>query len=154
MMTNKNKNYKIGILYGVGPETEMLAQKFVGHLINSDDFCKACENLELDIKCDKCREHLKSHANSIYFYEQVGKNLPAFVEEPEEYLPKSLPPVDFLLVVGIQQDLLGGLPDYLKSKGIYLMETSKDLYIDEPCVVSLWIGELGWFLQRWQGSPV
>ena len=118
IMTSKNKKYTIGILYGVGPETEMLTQKFVGHLINSDDFCKACENLELDIKCDKCREHLKSHANSIYFYEQVGKNLPAFVEEPEEYLPKSLPPVDFLLVVGIQQDLLGGLPDYIRDKGV------------------------------------
>jgi hypothetical protein len=25
------------------------------------------------------------------------------------------------------------------------------LYIDEPCVVSFFIGEIGWFLQRWQG---
>lgn len=28
---------------------------------------------------------------------------------------------------------------------------SKDLYIDEPCVVSFWFGEFGWFISRWQG---
>jgi len=26
-----------------------------------------------------------------------------------------------------------------------------ELYIDEPCVVSFFTGEIGWFLQRWQG---
>ena len=29
------KNYKIGILYGTHPDTEMLAQKFAGNLINN-----------------------------------------------------------------------------------------------------------------------
>ncbi|MFX1276850.1 MAG: DUF166 domain-containing protein [Promethearchaeota archaeon] len=117
-MSEKNHNYRLGILYGIGPETEMLTQKFVGHLINSDDFCKSCENLELDIKCDKCREHLPSYSSSIYLYEQVGKNVPDFIEDPEEFLPKNFPPVDFLLIVGIHQDLLGGLPEYLKDKGV------------------------------------
>ncbi|MBN1803206.1 MAG: hypothetical protein JW891_16970 [Candidatus Lokiarchaeota archaeon] len=117
-MSDKNKKYTLGIFYGVGPETEMLTQKFVGNLINSDDFCKACENLELNIKCDKCREHLKNYSASIYFYEQVGKDVPDFIEEPTEYLPKSIPPVDFLLVVGIHQDLLGGLPEYLSDKDV------------------------------------
>jgi hypothetical protein len=108
------KNYKIGILYGTEPDTEMLAQKFAGNLINNEEFCKACENLEQNVKCDKCREHLKSFSSSIYFYEKVGENIPDFVEEPEKFLPKSLPPVDFVLVVGIHQDLLAGLPHYLK----------------------------------------
>ncbi len=117
MMSEKNHKYTLGIFYGLGPETEMLSQKFAGHLINTDDFCKACENMELDIKCDKCREHLPNYSSSIYFYEQVGKNIPDFVEDPGEFLPENLPPVDFLLVVGIHQDLLGGLPDYLKDKG-------------------------------------
>jgi len=112
------KIYKIGILYGDGPETEMLTQKFVGNLINNEGFCKACEVLEQNVKCDKCREHLKSYANSIYFYEKVGENIPDFVEEPDEYLPKNLPPVDFIMVVGIHQDLLSGLPYYLKDKEV------------------------------------
>ena len=112
------ENYTLGIFYGKGPDTEMLTQKFVGNLINSEEFCKACENLEMNVKCDKCREHVKSFARYIYFYEKIGEDAPEFIEEPEEYFPKNLAPVDFLLVVGIHQDLLSGLPDYLKNKGI------------------------------------
>lgn len=111
-----DKNYRIGILYGTHPDTEMLAQKFAGNLINNEEFCKACETLEQNVKCDKCREHLKSYSNSIYFYEKIGENIPDFIEDPEEFLPKNLPPVDFILVVGIHQDLLSGLPMYLKDK--------------------------------------
>ena len=111
-----DKNYKIGILYGTHPDTEMLAQKFAGNLINNEEFCKACEDLEQNVKCDKCRELLKGFAGSIYFYEKIGENIPDFIEEPELYLPKNLPPVDFVLVVGIHQDLLSGLPYYLKDK--------------------------------------
>ena len=114
----KEKNYKLGVLYGTDPDTEMLAQKFVGNLINNEEFCKACEVLEQNVKCDKCREHVKSFASSIYFYEKIGENIPDFIEEPEEFLPKNLPPVDFLLVVGIHQDLLSGLPEDLRDKGM------------------------------------
>jgi hypothetical protein len=109
------KTYKLGVFYGIGTETEMLTQKFVGNLINNEEFCKACEILEQNVKCDKCREYVKSFASSIYFYEKIGENVPEFIEEPENYLPKNLPQVDFLMVVGIHQDLLSGLPDYLKN---------------------------------------
>jgi hypothetical protein len=112
------KTYKLGIFYGIGPEIEMLTQKFVGNLINNEEFCKACEVLEQNVKCDKCREHLRSYANTIYFYEKVGENIPDFIEEPDEYLPKNLPQVDFIMVVGIHQDLLSGLPFYLKDSGV------------------------------------
>jgi len=112
------KNYKLGIFYGTDLDTEKLAQRFVGNLINDEEFCKSCELLEQKVKCDHCREHLKSHASSIYFYEKIGENIPDFIEEPAEFLPKNIPPVDFLMVVGIHQDLLSGLPDYLKNKGV------------------------------------
>ena len=112
------KTYKLGVLYGIGTETEMLTQKFVGNLINNEEFCKACEVLEQNVKCDKCREYVKSYASSIYYYEKVGEKVPEFIEEPEEYLPKNLPPIDFLLVVGIHQDLLSGLPYYLKDSRV------------------------------------
>jgi len=114
MMTDKD--YTIGILYGTDPDTEMLAQKFAGNLINNEEFCKACEDLEQNVKCDKCREHLRCFSNEIYFYDKIGENVPDFIEEPEQYLPESLPPVDFILVVGIHQDLLSGLPEYLKDR--------------------------------------
>jgi hypothetical protein len=111
-------SYKLGIFYGIGPETEMLTQKFVGNLINNKQFCKACELLELNVKCDHCREHLPSFANEIYFYEKVGEKVPDFIENPEKFLPKSIPLVDFLLVVGIHQDLLSALPQYSKDNNI------------------------------------
>ena len=112
------KNYKLGVLYGTDPDTEMLAQKFVGNLINNEEFCKACENLGQNVKCDKCREHVKSFASSIYYYEKIGENVPDFIEEPDIYLPKNLPSVDFLLVIGIHQDLLSALPEYIKDKDV------------------------------------
>ncbi|MFW9938224.1 MAG: DUF166 domain-containing protein [Candidatus Thorarchaeota archaeon] len=112
------KLYKLGMFYGPEPDTEMLAQKFVGNLINNEEFCKACEILEQNVKCDKCREYVKSFSNSIYFYEKIGENVPEFIEEPETYLPKKLPAIDFLIVVGIHQDLLSGLPYYLRESGI------------------------------------
>lgn len=117
-MDRQQKQYKLGVFYGPDPDTEMLAQKFVGNLINDDEFCKACELLEKDVKCDKCREHLGNFSSSIFFYEKIGENVPDFIEDPEEYLPKSLPQVDFIMVVGIHQDLLSGLPEYLKGKNV------------------------------------
>ncbi len=118
MMSSQQKQYKLGIFYGPDPDTVMLTQKFVGNLINDDEFCKACELLEKDVKCDKCREYLGNFSGSIYFYDLIGENVPDFIEDPEEYLPKTLPQVDFLLVVGIHQDLLSGLPEYLKDTNI------------------------------------
>jgi hypothetical protein len=112
------KDYSFGVFYGTGQETEMLAQKFVGNLINHDDFCKACESLEQNVKCDHCREKLNCYAKHIYFYEKIGENVPDFIENPEDFLPKTIPRIDFLLVIGIHQDLLSGLPEYLKDKDL------------------------------------
>ena len=112
------KNYKLGVFYGTDPDTEKLAKRFLGHLINNEDFCTACELLEQKVKCDHCREHLKSYASGIYFFDKLGENAPILIEEPEEFFPKNLPPVDFLMVVGIHQDLLTELPVFLKNKGI------------------------------------
>ncbi len=115
---NINKKYTLGIFYGTDQEVEQLTKRFVGHLLNNDEFCKACEDLEQKIKCDHCREHLRNYGDSIYFFEKIGQNVPDFIEEPEIYLPQNIPPVDFLLVVGIHQDLLSGLPAYLKDKSV------------------------------------
>lgn len=113
-----SKKYSIGVLYGTDEDTIMLAQKFVGNLINDDEFCKACELLEQNVKCDKCRETVTNFSGDTYFYDQVGNNAPDLIEDAEQYLPKELPEVDFLLVVGIHQDLLAELPSFLKEKEI------------------------------------
>ena len=65
------KDYKLGIFYGKDPETEELATKFIGHLINDLKFCYACQISKNKIDCIQCRNHLKSHASKIYFYIEV-----------------------------------------------------------------------------------
>ncbi|TFF87291.1 MAG: hypothetical protein EU548_10520 [Promethearchaeota archaeon] len=112
------KKYSLGILYGTDDDTIMLAQKFVGNLVNDDEFCKACELLEQNVKCDKCRESLINFSGKIYFYEQIGKGAPELIENTEEYFPKQLPDIDFLMIIGIHQDLLADLPHYLQEKEI------------------------------------
>ena len=63
-----SKKHSLGILYGTDQDTVMLTQKFVGNLINDDEFCKACELLEQNVKCDKCREKVTNFSGNIYFY--------------------------------------------------------------------------------------
>ncbi|MFO8020086.1 MAG: DUF166 family protein [Promethearchaeia archaeon] len=117
-MSRKEKEYHVGFFYGADPDTVTLAKKFVGHLINDDDFCKACEDLDENLKCDKCREKVHSFSDSIYFFKKIGQNVPPFIEEPLTFLPKQIPAVDFLIVVGIHPDLLSGLPEYSKKHNI------------------------------------
>jgi hypothetical protein len=114
----KRRRHTLGVFYGFDLETRKLAEKFVGNLINNEDFCKACEELEQNVKCDHCREDFARFPSSLYFYQEVGKNVPNFVEEPLKYLPENIPPVDFLLIVGIHQDLLSGIPEYAKKHNI------------------------------------
>lgn len=110
--------YKLGIMYGSDPDTLDLTKKFVGHLINDNEFCTACEELEQKVKCDECRKKLESYSNNIFYYQQVGQNLPQFIDEPAQYLPRNLPTLDYLLVVGIHEDLLSGLPELLENTEI------------------------------------
>ncbi len=117
-MESNNSSNRIGIIYGIDPDTIMLTDKFVGHLINNEEFCTACEELEQKVKCDECRRDLKSYSNYIYYFEQVGKNVPQFIDDPMQYLPKNIPPIDYLLVIGIHEDLLSGLPELLKDSEI------------------------------------
>ena len=112
------KDYKLGIFYGKDPETEELATKFIGHLINDLKFCNACQLSENKIDCIQCRKYLRGHANKIYFYIKVGGNLNKAEEDNINLLPEEIPPIDFLIVIGINKNLLVRLPEYLKDKGV------------------------------------
>jgi hypothetical protein len=112
------KDYKLGIFYGKDPETEELATKFIGHLINDLKFCYACQISKNKIDCIQCRKHLKSHASKIYFYIKVRGAFNSAEEDKFNLLPEEIPPIDFLLVIGIHKNLLVKLPEYLKDKGV------------------------------------
>ncbi|MBY9007291.1 MAG: hypothetical protein KGD63_11095 [Candidatus Lokiarchaeota archaeon] len=117
-MSYGNENIRLGIIYGSTPDAKTFTEKFVGHLINNDDFCAACEDLEQKIKCDKCRQELKSYSSNIYYYKKIGDNLSQFIDDPKDFLPQNFPLLEYLLVINIHQDLLSGLPEYLRDKNI------------------------------------
>jgi hypothetical protein len=47
-----------------------------------------------------------------------GSDLPAFIDNPEEYMPKKLPKADICLASGLHKDLLLELPNQMKKAGI------------------------------------
>ncbi|MBN1214755.1 MAG: thymidylate synthase [Candidatus Lokiarchaeota archaeon] len=117
-MNLENNKLRLGIIYGSTPEAKTFAERFIGHLINNDQFCTACEDLELKIKCDKCRRGLLSSSDKLYYYQKIGENIPLFIDDPNEFLPHNLPELDFLLVINIHKDLLSGLPELLNKKKV------------------------------------
>lgn len=112
------RDYKLGIFYGKDPETEELATKFIGHLINDLKFCSACQITENKIDCIQCRKYLRGHSSKIYFYTKVSGQINRTEKVNINLLPAEIPPIDFLLVIGIHKDLLIKLPEYLKDKGV------------------------------------
>ncbi|MFX0021448.1 MAG: DUF166 family protein [Candidatus Hermodarchaeota archaeon] len=112
------KDYKLGILYGKDPETEELASKFIGHLINDLKFCNACKISNQKTNCTQCRKYLKNHASKIYFYIKVPSASNKIGGDDYNFLSEEIPPIDFLLVIGINPSLLEKLPKYLRDKGV------------------------------------
>lgn len=77
----------------------------IRNLINDPSFCKACGLL-----CDYYKMGAYSHINRIRAAIKLPapEDLPAFVEEPSEHLPRKVPHADLLL----------GLPSLLSSAGV------------------------------------
>jgi len=90
-------------------------ERVIRNLINDPSFCKACGLL-----CDFCKYGVYSHVRSIHGAVELPdpSELPRFIEEPEEYLPRKIPAVDICMATGLHQDLLLALPSRLKREGI------------------------------------
>jgi hypothetical protein len=104
------KQIKVFFLYS-DPETKY--ERFIEHLINSTKFCISCGEL-----CDDCRLEYKSHAGDISGLHMLPDDLPSFIEEPEEFLPETMPPTDIVIAINVHQDILMGLPDLLRANNI------------------------------------
>ena len=67
------------------------AERVVRNLINDPSFCKSC-----GLYCDSCKYDVYSHVRNIRAAMELPSpsDLPAFIDDPENYMPKNVPEAD------------------------------------------------------------
>jgi len=96
--------------------SDEFGEKVAGNLINFSTFCTSCGDL-----CEHCRQDYGSFAEDIYGLYKAPADLPSFVENPEEYLPRDPPKCDLIIAVGLHQDILASisiLAERTRAKGV------------------------------------
>jgi hypothetical protein len=90
-------------------------ERVIRNLINDPCFCQSC-----GLYCESCKYNVYSFVRNVRAAIQLPKpaDLPAFIDNPEEYMPKKLPKVDVCLTSGLHKDLLLELPKHIKKAGI------------------------------------
>ncbi len=90
-------------------------ERVIRNLINDPSFCKSC-----GLYCESCKYNVYSFVQNVRAAIQLPNtsDLPAFIDNPEEYMPKKLPPADICLASGLHKDLLLELPNHLKAAGV------------------------------------
>ncbi|MEM2243109.1 MAG: DUF166 family protein, partial [Candidatus Bathyarchaeia archaeon] len=70
--------------------------------------------------CDSCKYGVYSYVRNIRAAIELPKpsELPAFIDKPEEYMPKKIPKSDLCVASGLHKDLLLELPSHLEKAGV------------------------------------
>ena len=91
------------------------AERVIRNLINDPSFCKPC-----GLYCDSCKYGAYTHVQNIKAAIELPNpaNLPAFIDNPDEYLPKKIPRADLCVASGLHKDLLLELPNRLHAAGV------------------------------------
>jgi len=80
-------------------------ERVLGNLANLPKFCIAC-----GLACTECRAGYGSFVADIFGARKAPEVSQHFIDNPEEYLPTSLPDSELILAIGIHPDLLAELP--------------------------------------------
>ena len=90
-------------------------ERVIRNLINDPCFCQSC-----GLYCESCKYNVYSFVRNVRAAIQLPNpaDLPAFIDNPEEFMPKKLPKADICLASGLHKDLLLELPNQLKKTGI------------------------------------
>ncbi|MGQ9530768.1 MAG: DUF166 domain-containing protein [Candidatus Bathycorpusculaceae bacterium] len=91
------------------------AERVIRNLINDPSFCKSC-----GLYCDSCKYNIYSYVHNIRAAIQLPNpmELPAFIDNPEEYMPKKIPKADLCIASGLHKDLLLELPKHVWKAGM------------------------------------
>jgi hypothetical protein len=90
-------------------------ERVIRNLINDPCFCQSCGPY-----CESCKYNAYSYVRNILAAIQLPSpaDLPAFIDNPEEHMPKKLPKADICLSSGLHKDLLLELPEHIAKAGI------------------------------------
>lgn len=91
------------------------AERVIRNLINDPSFCKSC-----GLYCDSCKYNVYSFVRNIRAAIELPdpSKLPAFIDNPEKYMPKKIPKGDLCITSGLHKDLLLELPAYIQKAEI------------------------------------
>jgi len=105
------------------------AERVIRNLINDPSFCKPC-----GLYCDSCKYGAYTHVQSIKAAIELPSpaNLPAFIDNPDEHMPKKIPKVDLCIASGLHKDLLLELPNRLHAAGVKGLIVPVEDFVEVP----------------------
>src|SRR3972149_1613662 len=109
-MSTKEKELAVVFVY-----SKDFMERVIRNVINDPSYCKSC-----GLYCESCKYNVYSFVRNVRAAIQLPnpQDLPAFIDNPQDYMPKHLPNADVCLVSGLHKDLLLELPQHLKEAGI------------------------------------
>jgi hypothetical protein len=104
-------------------------ERVIRNLINDPCFCQSC-----GLYCESCKYNVYSFVRNVRAAIQFPDpaELPAFIDNPEEYMPPKLPKADICLASGLHKDLLLELPQQIKKAGIKALITPIEDWQEVP----------------------
>jgi hypothetical protein len=104
-------------------------ERVIRNLINDPCFCQSC-----GLYCESCKYNVYSFVKNVRAAIQLpsASDLPAFIDNPEEFMPKKMPPADICLASGLHKDLLLELPNQIVKAGIKALIVPIEDWIEVP----------------------
>lgn len=105
------------------------AERVIRNLINDPSFCKSC-----GLYCDSCKYSIYSHVRNIRAAIELPdpSDLPAFIDDPGDYMPKSIPKADLCIASGLHKDLMLELPRYMKKAEVKGLVVPIEDFVEVP----------------------
>lgn len=105
------------------------AERVIRNLINDPSFCKSC-----GLYCDSCKYGVYTYVRNIRAAIELPSpsDLPAFIDEPEKYMPKTTPKADLCIATGLHKDLLLELPRFISNIGVKGLVVPIEDFVEVP----------------------
>jgi hypothetical protein len=111
-LSQKSKDESVSLVFIYSKD---FMERVIRNLINDPCFCQSC-----GLYCESCKYNVYSFVRNVRAAIQLPSpaDLPAFIDNPEEHMPKKLPKADICLASGLHKDLLLELPEHIKKAGM------------------------------------